>query len=739
MSKLLNAVRRINKRTAVAVAVIAAAIVVPATLFAWGPDRPTYTIDHPADHITFNSITNNPNIGDERNFVGIREAGTNTTWSDDMTVQPGKEYVVRMYVHNNAASSLNKVAENVTAKFNLPTNTAKSLQINGFLNSSNATPQEVYDHAVMKSDQNFNLSYQAGTLKYHNNASGAQGFTIPESVFTSAGAKLGYDKMDGKIPGCFQYSGYLTFTVKPQFATPPAPNFNLNKEVRKAGDKTFVESIEAKPGDKLNYRITVNNSGAAQLNNFNLKDTLPKGVTNVPGTVRIMNANNPGGAYIQDGDKLFSSGVNIGSYTAGSNAIVIFDATVGNNETLPTCGPNKLTNSASVQPEGQNPKTDTADVTVPKECQPEAEYKCEGLKVDKIEPTKFKFTTSVATKNATFKKVTYVIRNEQGVEVDRKDSPEKTYDYTQTNPGKYSVEAIVTVTVNGQDKIAPGDCKGSFEVEKPVVPEYKCEGLTVTPINRTNFKFETKYTAKNATLKSIEYVIRDEAGNETRQTNAEYSQTKPGKYTVEAIVTVTVDGQDKRAPGDCKKQFEVVKENTPAIAIEKKVDGVEHKAVGVNQEFTYQVTVTNTGDVDLANAEVTDNAPTGVTFLKASVGSITGNTWNYTIPSLKAGESKDFTITAKVPAYLAGKIVNTVCVNAPEVPGNPDDCDDASVEVPPTPVVPPTTPEKPVTPPATPAELPKTGTSDGIVALLGAGSLIAAVGYYIASRRALGA
>jgi uncharacterized repeat protein (TIGR01451 family)/LPXTG-motif cell wall-anchored protein len=648
MSKLINALKRIPKRAGAFVAIIAAAVVIPATLFAWGPDRPTYTIDNPADHITFNSITNNPSIGDERNFVGIRESGTNTGWSDDITVQPGKEYTVRVFVHNNAATSLNLVAENVTAKVNLPTTTAKSIQVNGFINSSNASPTEVYDHAVMNSDKDFNLAYQAGTLKYHTNASGPNGFNIPESVFTSAGAKLGYDKLDGRIPGCFQYAGFLTFTVKPQFAPEPTTDFSINKLVRKDGvGATFAENTEAKPGDTLNYRVEVKNTGDAAINNVIVKDTLPAGITLVPGTVKIFDANNPGGAYIQDGDKLVSTGVNTGHYSNGSNAFVIFNAKVAANDQLPVCGPNKLTNIASAQPEGKTPKQDGADVNVPKECKPEAKY--------------------------------------------------------------------------------------------------TCDSLTVTKIERTKFKFETKYTVQNATLKSIQYVIRNEQGTEiARQTSADYTQTTVGKYTVEAIVTVTVDGQDKIAPGDCKKPFEVVKENTPAIQIEKKVDGVEHKKVNVGQEFTYQIVVTNTGEVDLKDAVVTDKAPNGVTFLKASAGTIANNAWTYTIGELKVGQATSFTITAKVPAYLAGTIVNTVCVDAPQVPGSPDDCDDASIEVPPTPETPcvpgkdAACTETPKTP-ETPTELPKTGMSDGIVALLGAGSLIAAIGYYVASRRALGA
>jgi uncharacterized repeat protein (TIGR01451 family) len=376
MSKLTSLIRRAPKRFSAAILMVAAAIIIPAAAFAWGPTRPTYTIANPADHITFNSITNNPNIGDERNFVGIREAGSANVWHDDMTVQKNKEYIVRMYVHNNAADNLNLVAENVTAEFYLPVTTGKSIQVNGFLRASNATPAEVYDHATFKASENFNLDYIEGSLKYENNVFGTPGVSLPETIFTTTGAKLGYDKLDGKIPGCFKYAGYVSFKVKPQFA-PETPNFEVKKDVRKAGTKDFVESVASKPGDKLNYRITYKNTGNTQSNAVILKDKLPAGVNFVPGTVYILNAANPNGAYVQDGDKLFSTGINIGNYTPGSNALIAFDAIVNENVNLPICGTNTLRNVASAQPQGQNPKEDTADTTLTKECEPGKISVCE--------------------------------------------------------------------------------------------------------------------------------------------------------------------------------------------------------------------------------------------------------------------------------------------------------------------------------------------------------------------------
>lgn len=364
MRTLLNALRHAPKRASALVAMIAAAVIVPAALFAWGPERPTYTVERPADHITFNSITNNPHIGDERNFVGIREAGTNNLWSDNMTVQNGKEYTVRMYVHNNAAENLNLVAENVTAKFNLPTNTAKSIQVNGFLSASNASPREVYDHATFNSTQDFNLAYQAGSLKFENNVFGPNGVALPESIFTSTGAKLGYDKLDGKIPGCFKFDGYVTFKVKAQVAQ--TANFTVDKQVRKAGTTGWNKSIDAKTGDKLEYLVTYKNVGQAPQDGVTVKDTLPAGITYNPGTTYVANTTNPNGLKVSD-NIVASTGLNIGNYNGGANAYVKFEATVAANDKLPTCGANTLTNKVRVETQ-YGWKESTADVKVNKVC-----------------------------------------------------------------------------------------------------------------------------------------------------------------------------------------------------------------------------------------------------------------------------------------------------------------------------------------------------------------------------------
>jgi len=407
MSKLTSLIRRAPKRFSAVALMVAAAIIIPTVSLAWGPSRETFTIDNPSDHVQFNSITNNPNIGDERNFVGIRESTAANTWYDTMNVQSGKEYVVRMYVHNNAATSLNLVAKDVTAKVNLPTTTGKSIEVNGFISASNVGANakgnagayaEVYDQATFTNSADFNLAYVAGSLKYENNAFGAAGTTLPESIFTSTGAKLGYDKLDGNIPGCFQYSGYVSFTVKPQFATPPVTTtYTMTKLVSKHGENKWVESYKATAGETVDYLLQYKNTSNAQQDSVTFRDTLPAGMTYVNGSTTYGNAKTPAGVKASD-NIANGTGINVGSYAAGANAWAIFSAKAPANDVLKVCGTNTLVNTAKVNTGGTS-VSDTADVVINKECLPGKITVCELSTKKPITINESDFNTSKYSKN----------------------------------------------------------------------------------------------------------------------------------------------------------------------------------------------------------------------------------------------------------------------------------------------------------------------------------------------------
>lgn len=368
MKKLLNMLRRVSKKRFVPVLAIAAAAAIPAVAMAWGPGRATFTVNNPATYVTFNSITDNPNVGDERNFVTIKDASNQNAggWQDKVNVQAGHEYLVRLYVHENSATSLNLHATNTRVKVALPTTTANSVDISGYVSADNANPTQVWDDATFASaNGNFNIAYVPGSAILYNNATGQAGRAVNDSIVTNSGAQVGYTANDGNWPGCFQYAGYVTLKVKVQ--TPAVPNFTTSKLVSKHGANQWSKNYAAQPGETVDYLINYKNTGEVQQNNVVIKDSLPAGVSYVNGSSVLGNALNPNGIKTNDG-VTSSDGINIGSYAPGGNAWVIFSATMPSNDQLPACGNNTLTNSESVNTDNGS-KSDTANVTVPKVCQ----------------------------------------------------------------------------------------------------------------------------------------------------------------------------------------------------------------------------------------------------------------------------------------------------------------------------------------------------------------------------------
>ena len=363
----LFAKMRRNPRVSASLAILAGVVLVPAALFAWGPARDTYTVEKPADHIVFNSITNNPVYGDERQFASIKDASNTTAggWQNTVTAQAGKEYLVRVYVHNNAADKLGLVATNTRVMAALSTATGTSVPVTTYVSADNASPKQVYADVKLTAAQNFNIAYVPGSAKIYNNATGQAGRAVSDSIVNGSGALVGYNANDGKVPGCFQYASYVTFKVKPQFAQ--SAEFDMSKVVRKAGTTTWSESVAAKSGETVQYRIKYTNTGKVQQNNVVVRDTLPAGVSYVAGSTKLYLGSDPTNARAVSDNIVNASGINIGSYLPGGMAMVIFDAKVKANDQLPVCGPNTLRNIAKVETD-YGTKQDTADVTTTKEC-----------------------------------------------------------------------------------------------------------------------------------------------------------------------------------------------------------------------------------------------------------------------------------------------------------------------------------------------------------------------------------
>ena len=340
VSKVRQVLNSVPKRVA-AIFGLTAAVLVPLGIYAWGPSRTTFTMEKPADYVTFNSITDNPDVGDERNFLRVRDAdeqywqqGTTNGWTDTISnMQAGHTYDVRMYVHNNAAANLNLTANNVRAHVNLPTNDdtwGKQFEINGYLWSDNANPNEIWDNIVLKSDQDFHV--KVVSAKYYNNirTEKSSGFDLGSDVYTAkgqgTGALLGYEQMDGKIPGCLQYSGYVLLKVQPVFKE---PGYDVSKSV----DKTA-----AQPGDTINYTIKVTNTGLVDLTNVKITDQLPAYYSNA--SERVTAPGSVTGSIVKDGQ------ITIAKLPVGGEATIQISYQIKGADQL-ECGNTIITNKAT--------------------------------------------------------------------------------------------------------------------------------------------------------------------------------------------------------------------------------------------------------------------------------------------------------------------------------------------------------------------------------------------------------
>ncbi len=334
---------------------------IPALVSAGGDSmggRPEYTIEQInngdlGDTITFNSISDSV-IGHEFNFVGAREdtginAGENNVWNaDDITVEDGKTYIVRMYVHNNNPNKRDAIAENVRTAFSVPGETGNQVKVSGFITADNATPNEYWDSVNFNSDQPFHLEYISGSARLSNNGvgnvmdeEGHMGIQISDDLVDNVnGVKIGFDAADdGRIPGCFEFDSFVAIRVKAVYDTP----YTITKTVRPAGTKgnNWTDNLEVNIGDELEYQIDYDNVSNETQHDVVLRDILPENLEYVPGSTRIWNEFHRGDTIDQD-DLVTENGIIIGSYGPGANAYIRFNAKVVDEDLA--CGSNTLVN-----------------------------------------------------------------------------------------------------------------------------------------------------------------------------------------------------------------------------------------------------------------------------------------------------------------------------------------------------------------------------------------------------------
>lgn len=334
----------------------------------WGPqDRDTFTWNSPADHVTFNSITDNPFLGDERNFVRVREVGVEAE-VDEIELTPGKEYQISIYYHNDASASLNSSGAGISRNTYVRTEFPKYLNANEIgvasasITASNAKPARVWDSTYLKASSPVYLNFVPNSAVIHNNGTTDGTILSGDDLLGEQGVTIGhYDNMWGMIPGCNEYGGYVTYHIKAD-----APAFTVDKKVASAqAPENLLDEIVVAPGDTLNFRINYKNTGTLEQTGVTAHDLLPEGLTYVEGSTYAGSTRHPEGS--KSPEVLFNDGLGLGAMIVGEEAWVTYTAKVVDDTNLFPCGDTVVYNAAYIATnDGQN--SDKTKVIVRRTC-----------------------------------------------------------------------------------------------------------------------------------------------------------------------------------------------------------------------------------------------------------------------------------------------------------------------------------------------------------------------------------
>ena len=218
------------------------------------------------------------------------------------------------------------------------------------------------------------------------------------------------------------------------------------------------------------------------------------------------------------------------------------------------------------------------------------------------------------------------------------------YTITVTNTGNTEQSGTITdtFTVGG----------GSATLEK----------LTAEPADSVDFD-ETPWTFSGLASKG------------TITITADYT-VQPGDKSISNGVSVT---GTEDTPEDPDPDDNTVETDVASLTVEKKAD---RETAFVGDTITYTITVTNTGDVELTDVEVTDDMMPDTITVKTGVSEATTETAEngaYTIDTLEAGSVVIITYTYMVTAAdaEAGKVANVVTADSDQTKDpDPEDSDD---------------------------------------------------------------
>ena len=734
----------------------------------------------------FNSYVDNPYYGREHDFVRVSEAKDKRTlndpfYGDGMTVTDGGKYTVRLYVHNDAKSvgdnEAGKEATGVKAvsyinlddsleRYNDGYSTTQSVMGKiyadggaGIDRTTGKRMENVRDHATFTSEngKGFKLEFVPGSVRYWtceestreditNDCTSIHEWVVSDDIINTPQLLGYYDDgshtLNGVIPGCVGYAGYLTYDVKAVYEEDEKkPGLEvektvaiIDKETGKTGDYfkdgilncnrsdlKSCEKLTIKAGDDLRFKFIIKNTGEKDLL-ININDNLEglEDFTYIPGSTtykagadaRVKWADADG--LITDKDHGITPGIIL---APGAGMDFTFDVHVNDNAQK-DCEDyllNNIVHVNGVNPDKQNEIeiTTTDDVTV---VIPSDKVCTQGYHLDKMARIhdNDKWAHRVNAKGGDT--VTYRIRfwndgntDLEDVTIDDSEFPAD----IKYIAGSTSMEYIVCDSnIASEDNL----CNGVEGTSKKLD-----DGVTSGAIKIG--KVEAGKTIAVYFKGTIDAALNDKC-EDTPLPNkviGKHAGDQAGQYDT---ATVYID-----AP-EC---HEDVKNFTLRKEVQKDGESEWHESVRVNAGETvrYQIVLKNTGNTTIENIVVTDELVKDLKYIDGTL-EVQGVS-NYEGHDLKEG--------IKFPSVPAGTEIYIRFKTTVTGESHEDECEGSET---PIPNVAKATADgetkeddAQVIPNGKTCDLPHTGATNILTATFGAASLATATAYYVISRKKL--
>lgn len=185
----------------------------------YGPERDTFTMETAAPYAVLNSITDHPDVGDERNFLRLRVDDPRSKYQDFAGANPGDEILVSIFVSNDASNLLASSAATIhglTCQLVLPAS-GHEIAISALLSGKNVMTVWNGARVVSNATGSIGIEVVPGSATFKT-VDGE--FVLPDSFAQGEPTLLGQSALDGELPvgmnaaGMQQGQGYIVFRIR---------------------------------------------------------------------------------------------------------------------------------------------------------------------------------------------------------------------------------------------------------------------------------------------------------------------------------------------------------------------------------------------------------------------------------------------------------------------------------------------------------------------------------------------